>query len=207
MAISSRGDTSEETAPPATITSSPPDTHKRPGPRAPTAQPTARTRAGAIEAAVRSITAFDGDVLLKPVRLRAVVARIAARASRLQLIAAFDQASARTRGATRSGHRAQASDLASLGSRRVPSRADARRRGHDRGLVRGHRRQRRHRRSAAIVANAGRLPRLGTRSMEGQLVRELSGTDARPLQRRRSSSPGELFTAIPRFEEFQHAAR
>ena len=43
--------------------------------------------------------------------------------------------------------------------------------------------------SAAIVANAGRLPRLGTRSMEGQLVRELSGTDARPLQRRRSSSP------------------
>jgi hypothetical protein len=56
-----------------------------------------RTRASAVQAAVRSITAFDGDVLLEPARLRAVVARIASRASHLQLLAAFSEASAQTR--------------------------------------------------------------------------------------------------------------
>ena len=56
-----------------------------------------RTPAGAVRAAVRSITAFDGDVLLEPVRLRAVVSRIASRAARPQLIASFSEASAQTR--------------------------------------------------------------------------------------------------------------
>lgn len=56
-----------------------------------------RTRAGAVSAAARAITAFDGDVLLEPVRLRAVVSRIASRTSRVELIAAFSAASAQTR--------------------------------------------------------------------------------------------------------------
>jgi hypothetical protein len=55
------------------------------------------TRAGAIAAAARSITAFDGEVLLEPARLRRVVERIASVASSARLIAAFDQASAQTR--------------------------------------------------------------------------------------------------------------
>ncbi|MGH3048999.1 MAG: hypothetical protein ACRDLK_02495, partial [Gaiellaceae bacterium] len=57
----------------------------------------APTRAGAVAAAARSITAFDGDVLLHPTRLRAVVGRIASTESRVELTAAFDEASARTR--------------------------------------------------------------------------------------------------------------
>ena len=56
-----------------------------------------RTRSGAIRAAALSITAFNGDVLLEPVRLRAVVSRIASSGSRPQLIAAFSDASAQTR--------------------------------------------------------------------------------------------------------------
>lgn len=57
----------------------------------------APTRAGAVAAAAHSITAFDGDVLLHPTRLRAVVARIASTESRAQLTAAFDEASTQTR--------------------------------------------------------------------------------------------------------------
>jgi hypothetical protein len=56
-----------------------------------------RTRPGAVSAAARSIAAFDGDVLLDPVRLRTVVSRIASRAARGQLILAFNEASAQTR--------------------------------------------------------------------------------------------------------------
>jgi len=55
------------------------------------------TRAGAVRAAARSITAFGADVLLDPARLRALVERIASAASQSRLIAAFDQASAQTR--------------------------------------------------------------------------------------------------------------
>jgi hypothetical protein len=57
----------------------------------------APTRAGAVAAAARSITAFDGDVLLHPTRLRAVVVRIASTESRVELTAAFDEASVQTR--------------------------------------------------------------------------------------------------------------
>ncbi len=56
-----------------------------------------RTPAGAVAAAARSITAFDGNVLLEPVRLQAVVSRIASRQTRLPLLAAFAEASAQTR--------------------------------------------------------------------------------------------------------------
>jgi hypothetical protein len=57
----------------------------------------ARTEAGAVAAAARSITAFAGTVLLEPSRLRAVVARIASSQSRAQLVEAFERASAQTR--------------------------------------------------------------------------------------------------------------
>jgi hypothetical protein len=51
----------------------------------------------AVAAAVRSITAFSGPVLLEPERLRAVVAGIVSRASRGALTQAFLEASAQTR--------------------------------------------------------------------------------------------------------------
>src|SRR5262249_13629902 len=57
----------------------------------------AHTRAGAVASAARSITAFDGDVLLEPSRLPVVVARIASSASRARLIDAFAEASSQTR--------------------------------------------------------------------------------------------------------------
>jgi hypothetical protein len=59
--------------------------------------PANRARAGAVSAAARAITAFDGDVLLEPVRLHEAVSRIASRASRVELIAAFSAASAQSR--------------------------------------------------------------------------------------------------------------
>jgi hypothetical protein len=66
-----------------------------PGRHAPPRMP--RTRAGAVAAAARSITAFAGDILLEPAHLRAVVSRIASSASRPRLIEAFEEASAQTR--------------------------------------------------------------------------------------------------------------
>lgn len=55
------------------------------------------TRTAAVAAASRSITAFDGDVLVDPVRLRAVVANVASLAARSQLIEAFAEANAQIR--------------------------------------------------------------------------------------------------------------
>lgn len=55
------------------------------------------TRAGAVAAAARSITVFDGTVLLDPSRVEAVVKRIASAESRASLLSAFEQASAQTR--------------------------------------------------------------------------------------------------------------
>ena len=55
------------------------------------------TRTGAVAAAAHAITAFNGDVLLQPSRLPQVVARVASAESRVQLTAAFEQASAQTR--------------------------------------------------------------------------------------------------------------
>jgi len=48
-----------------------------------------RTRAGAIRAAGRSITAFDGGVLFDEARLLRVVARVVARDTRAQMLEAF----------------------------------------------------------------------------------------------------------------------
>ena len=55
------------------------------------------TRTGAVAAAAHAITAFNGDVLLQPSRLPQIVARVASAESRVQLTAAFEQASAQTR--------------------------------------------------------------------------------------------------------------
>ena len=72
-------------------------TAERPATSRPAPPAAAPTRTGAVTAAARSITAFDGDVLLDAQRLHAVVSRIASQGSRASLIAAFDQASAQTR--------------------------------------------------------------------------------------------------------------
>jgi hypothetical protein len=63
----------------------------------------APSRANAIAAAAASITAFNGNVLLEPARLEAVVLRIASAESRAQLTAAFEQASAQTRAKLEAG--------------------------------------------------------------------------------------------------------
>lgn len=86
--------------PPARAQASGRPAHTPPAARAqqrPSSTAPSETRAGAVAAAARSITAFDGEVLLEPVRLRTVVDRIAARGTRAGLMAAFAQASARTR--------------------------------------------------------------------------------------------------------------
>ena len=57
----------------------------------------AHTSAGAAVAAAGSITAFDGNVLLDPQRLRTVVERIAAPSARADLVSEFEQASVQTR--------------------------------------------------------------------------------------------------------------
>jgi hypothetical protein len=72
-----------------------PGAHPEPGRHA--SAPSAHTRAGAVAAAARSITAFAGNVLLEPSRLRFLVGRIASSGSRAQLIEAFEEASAQTR--------------------------------------------------------------------------------------------------------------
>jgi len=88
---------SPESTPRAAETTSVTSEGNRSTPSQPTSVPTARTRAGAVAAAALSITAFDGDVLLHPVRLRAVVGRIASASSRERLVEVFTQASAQTR--------------------------------------------------------------------------------------------------------------
>jgi hypothetical protein len=66
-------------------------------PGRPATASSAHTRAGAIATAARSITAFGGDVLLQPSRVRAIVERLASATSRTQLTEAFEEASAQTR--------------------------------------------------------------------------------------------------------------
>ena len=96
IAIGSRITTRTQTAPPAQ-TATPPTT---PSSAAETHSPratSAHTSAGAAVAAAGSITAFDGNVLLDPQRLRTVVERIAAPSARADLVSEFDQASMQTR--------------------------------------------------------------------------------------------------------------
>jgi hypothetical protein len=69
---------------------------RRPPAHRPPASP-APTRASAAAVAAQSITAFDGEVLLHPSRVEAIVTRIASANSRKSLLAAFERASAQTR--------------------------------------------------------------------------------------------------------------
>lgn len=95
IAVGSRIASPPDSSAPVTTTTVSPS----PVEQSPDSANTASTRspAGAVAAAARSITAFDGDVLLAPARLRTVVVRIASRASQPQLLAAFAEASAQTR--------------------------------------------------------------------------------------------------------------
>lgn len=97
VAIGSRIASPRESAPLAADAISVPDKAGPATPGRPTPARTNRTLVGAVAAASRSVTAFDGEILLEPGRLRAVVARIASVTSRAQLIEAFSQASAQTR--------------------------------------------------------------------------------------------------------------
>ena len=74
-----------------------PDSRERPASGRPTPPLTTPTRAAAVAAAAQTITAFDGNVLLEPVRLRAAVMDIASVGSRARLLEAFNQAGAQTR--------------------------------------------------------------------------------------------------------------
>jgi len=95
IAIGSRIATPETTTMVTTVSET--VTTERPTARQTGTAPVKPTQAGAVAAAAYSITAFDGDVLLDPTRLHALVDRIASTSSRAQLIGAFDQASAQTR--------------------------------------------------------------------------------------------------------------
>jgi hypothetical protein len=167
--------------------------------------PAARTRAGAVAAAAQSITAFDGEVLLEPARLRAVVARIASAASRTRLIAAFDQASAQTR--------------AKLGADTVPKPVIVLR-----SIPTGYRVERFSADEATVavwdvgIVGSGATvePQQSWRTQIVDLVWEggawkvssfESSTGPTPplSTAEAAASPGELFAAIPRFEEFERA--
>ena len=97
IAIGSRITTRTQTAPPTAQPATQPTT---PSSATETRSPTARsahTSAGAAVAAAGSITAFDGNVLLDPQRLRTVVERIAAPSARSRSRREFEQASMQTR--------------------------------------------------------------------------------------------------------------
>jgi hypothetical protein len=167
--------------------------------------PTAPTRAGAVAAAARSITAFDGDVLLEPVRLREVVGRIASAASRARLVEAFDQASAQTR--------------EKLGADTVPKPVIVLR-----SVPVGYRVERFSAGAATVAvwyvgivgSGATVQPQQSWRTQIVTLVWddgtwkvssfESSAGPTPPLSTAEiAEPPGELFLAIPRFEEFERA--
>lgn len=158
-------------------------------PRRPGAVLSERTARGAIAAAARSITAFDGDILLQPTRLQGVVSRIASRAARPQLLALFAQASALTQ-AKLGADTVPRPVILAVGSGRLPGRAVLAERGDRLGLVRGNRRKRRDSRASAIVAHADRLARLGAPRLEGRLVCERPRTSAAALEHRTRRDAG-----------------
>ena len=203
IAIGSRITSTRESSPRVVGPTSLPRTNRTPG-RAVRA-PTAPTRGGAIAAAARSITAFDGYVLLEPARLRAVVERIASAASRARLVEAFDQASAQTR--------------AKLGADTVPKPVIVLR-----SIPIGYRVERFSADAATVAvwyvgivgSGATVQPQQSWRTQIVTLVREdgtwkvssfeSSAGPTPPLSTAEIAAPaGALFTAIPRFEEFERA--
>ena len=166
---------------------------------------TAPTPAGAVAAAARSITAFDGDVLLSPERLRALVGRIASNESRLELVAAFSEASEQTR--------------AKLGAATVPRPVIVLR-----SVPIGYRIDRFSKTEATVAvwyvgivgSGASVQPQQSWRTQIVNLVWEHRAWKVRsfasspgptpPLPPPDTTAPaGDLFTSIPRFEEFRHA--
>jgi hypothetical protein len=203
IAIGSRIASPESTPRAATTASvaSDSDGSTRSGPSA----PTARTRAGAVAAAALSITAFDGDVLLHPERLRGVVGRIASTSSRERLIEAFAKASAQTR--------------AKLGADTVPQPVIVLR-----SVPIGYRVEQFSTREATVavwyvgIVGSGATvePQQSWRTQLVSLVWEhgtwkvssfaSSRGPTPPLSTAEAAQPpGDLFAAIPRFEEFKRA--
>lgn len=176
---------------------------ERPSPGS--ASSSARSRAGAVAAAAGSITAFDGDVLLEPARLRAVVSRIASRAARRDLLAAFTVASAQTR--AKLGADTAPKPLIVL--RSVPAGYRIERFSPDEATV-----------SIWYVGIVGSgatvYPQQSWRTQLVELVWEAGGWKVSsfasspgptpPLPSDEvAAEPGELFAAIPRFQEFERA--
>lgn len=169
------------------------------------ASSSARSRAGAVAAAAGSVTAFDGDVLLEPARLRAVVSRIASRAARQDLLAAFAMASAQTR--------------AKLGADTAPEPVIVLR-----SMPVGYRVERFSPDEATVsiwyvgIVGSGATvyPQQSWRTQLVELVWEAgawkvssfasSPGPTPPLpSNENAAEPGELFAAIPRFQEFERA--
>jgi hypothetical protein len=205
IAIGSRIGSPRETAVPgATTTIAITKVHGAPSPPPARTSP-APTRAGAVAAAARSITAFNGDVLLHPTRLRAVVSRIASRGSRAELTAAFDKASARTR--------------AKLGAGTAPAPVIVLR-----SVPVGYRIEQFSKSGATVAvwyvgivgSGATVQPQQSWRTQVVSLVWEngvwkvnsfrSSAGPTPPLSTAEvPGSAGELFATVPRFQEFAHA--
>jgi hypothetical protein len=163
------------------------------------------TRASAVAAAGRSITAFDGAVLLQPRRLQAVVARIASAESREQLANAFSAASAQTR--------------AELGAGTVPAPVIVLR-----SVPIGYRVESFSAQTATVavwyvgIVGSGATvePQQSWRTQVVSLVFEGGAWKVSSFQSAAGptpplstadapAAPGELFAAIPRFQEFTSA--
>ena len=163
------------------------------------------TRAGAAAAAAEAITAFDGNVLLQPGRLRAVVDGIAAPTARADLTAAFLAASAQTR--------------AKLGVDTIPRPAVILR-----SVPVGYQLLAFSPASARVavwyvgIVGSGATvePQQSWRTQTVTLVWEKDGWKVSSFQSAAgptpplanttdAEAPAELFTAIPRFQEFTHA--
>jgi hypothetical protein len=206
IAIGSRIASPRETAVPgATTTIAVTKAHGAPSPPSPAHTSPAPTRAGAVAAAARSITAFDGDVLLHPTRLRAVVGRVASTESRAELTAAFDEASARTR--------------AKLGAGTAPAPVIVLR-----SVPVGYRIEQFSRRGVTVAvwyvgivgSGATVQPQQSWRTQVVSLVWEngawkvnsfrSSAGPTPPLSTAEApGSAAELFATVPRFQEFAHA--
>lgn len=205
IAIGNRTAAPRRAAQPSAVTTSLSVTRTTPRPPRPGRVPPAPTRASAVAAAARSITAFDGDVLLQPAHLRAVIARIASAASRAQLTAAFAEASAQTR--------------AKLGAGTVPTPVIVLR-----SVPIGYRIERFSTSSATVAvwyvgivgSGATVQPQQSWRTQVVSLVWEdrswkvsafrSSAGPTPPLSTAEvAGSASDLFAAIPRFEEFTRA--
>jgi hypothetical protein len=199
-AIASRGESPAASV--TTVTVASPESR---APHQAAAATSAPTRASAVSAAARSLTAFDGSVLLEPSRLQTIVAKIASAESRAQLSEAFSQASAQTR--------------EKLGAGTVPTPVIVLR-----SVPIGYRIERFSAIQATIAiwyvgivgSGATIQPQQSWRTEVVSLVWEhgawkvssfkSSAGPTPPLSTAEvPGTPNELFTDIPRFEEFSHA--